>query len=181
MARRTPPPGTRKPGPSRAATASRGNAWSGADLRNEDWDEVLLQAYEHLRSRLQDIEENIRVLEVQREELMNRLAGAEAFLGIVDERRFTPPPPPKPNNKPSPSVFANPRGNERKRGSLWSDIEVVMGNQGPMKASDIIDILVDQGYDDSEGSKTRIYNSLGRWAREGKLEKLGRGVYELEG
>ena len=180
MARRTPPPGNRKPAPPRAATTNRGNAWLGADLRNEDWDEVLLQAYEHLRSRLHDIEESIRVLEVQREELMNRLAGAEAFLGIADARGFLAPAS-KPGNVPKPSAYANPHGSgDRKRGSLWSDIEGVMGGQGPMKASDIIDILIEQGYDDSEGSKTRIYNSLGRWAREGKLEKSGRGVYELE-
>ena len=80
--------------------------------------------------------------------------------------------------KPKSNAKGKRRG--RKPGKIWKDVRAVLKKSGePMRAKDIIEAVKAKTKDPEESLDQKIYNSLGRWARENKLKKAGHGTYGL--
>lgn len=77
--------------------------------------------------------------------------------------------------RPPPTIWA-PRG---PYSQLWSDLVEVMGDQGWMRARAVLAGLRRRGHPETDEANMWVYNSLGRWHRQGLLEKKCRGVYRM--
>lgn len=160
------------------------------DFDLNDLDQVMRLGYEKVKEELVNKEEELTALKEERDELAARAAGLEAYLGIDSDKQVGKPPTEpaksKSKSKPKSSGKGKKKGKKgkrrgrRKRGELWNDIVGVMKGNGKMRASEVIDALLNEGYDDDDKTRTRIYNSLGRWAREGKIKKPSRGIYAVD-
>lgn len=171
---------------SKKGKGKKGKSVMPEDFDLNDLDHVMRLGYEKVKEELETKEQELNALKAERDELAARAAGLEAYLGIDNDKQVgtSAPAPKKSSSKKSSKSKKGKkqkgRRGRRKRGELWDDIVSVMTGKGKMKASQVIDALLAEGYKDDDRTRTRIYNSLGRWAREGKIKKPSRGVYTVD-
>ncbi len=86
--------------------------------------------------------------------------------------------------KPAPETPKKPKKagkRGRKPGPLWKSVRQVLKKNGtPMRAKEVIEALLEKNPKAEDNLGQKVYNSLGRWHREGKLEKHGHGTYGLK-
>ena len=71
---------------------------------------------------------------------------------------------------------------EPKGKNLWTDIKKVLKDaKAPLRSEQVVQaLIVRMDYPEGPRTRTRVYNSLARWAKNGtRVKKLSRGLYEL--
>jgi len=161
------------------------------------FDNAVTEAYKELFAELTELEQQIEAVEA-RIAWYQQAPFAEAEVKPAPEAEApkveakpTPEAPeaeaPKVEAKPTPEApeaeapeaEATNNGPGAPMGALWDAVvDCLNAADGPQRARDIVAALCESGScEEDEGAKVRIYNSLARWGREGKLPRAGRGLY----
>ena len=145
------------------------------------FDNAVTEAYKELFAELTELEQQIEAVEA-RIAWYQQAPFAEAEVKPAPEAeapKVEAKPTPEAPEAEAPEAEATNNGPGAPMGALWDAVvDCLNAADGPQRARDIVAALCESGScEEDEGAKVRIYNSLARWGREGKLPRAGRGLY----